>query len=216
MNVQRYATLVFDCDGVVLNSNRIKTEAFRRAATPYGVDAADALVAYHVKNGGISRYKKFEYFLSNVVADRNGPGLEGLLAAYTETLWEGLMCCDVAHGLDRLRRATRDARWLVVSGGDQSELREIFMARGLSEYFDGGIFGSPDSKDIILMREKEKHNIRNPALFFGDSRYDFDAAWRAGIDFTFVSGWTELENWKGFVEEIGINYVERLEDVLCP
>jgi hypothetical protein len=46
--LQSATTLVFDCDGVVLNSNRIKTEAFRLVAAPYGEAAAEALVQYHL------------------------------------------------------------------------------------------------------------------------------------------------------------------------
>lgn len=53
--LQSDTTLVFDCDGVVLNSNRIKTEAFRVVAAPYGDAAAGALVQYHLAHGGISR-----------------------------------------------------------------------------------------------------------------------------------------------------------------
>ncbi|MFH7588150.1 HAD family hydrolase, partial [Oceanimonas smirnovii] len=61
--VTDYVTLVFDCDGVVLNSNKVKTEAFYKAALPYGEAAAQAMVDYHVAHGGVSRYKKFAYFL---------------------------------------------------------------------------------------------------------------------------------------------------------
>ena len=35
-SISDYKALVFDCDGVVLDSNRIKTEAFRIAALPWG------------------------------------------------------------------------------------------------------------------------------------------------------------------------------------
>lgn len=54
---------------------------------------------------------------------------------------------------------------LIVSGGDQAELRDVFSQRGISEWFDGGIFGSPDSKDEILARELANGNIDQPALF---------------------------------------------------
>ncbi|NLC22432.1 MAG: HAD family hydrolase, partial [Halomonadaceae bacterium] len=33
--LKAYLTLVFDCDGVVLDSNRVKTEAFYQATLPY-------------------------------------------------------------------------------------------------------------------------------------------------------------------------------------
>lgn len=214
MKVQQYATLIFDCDGVVLDSNRVKTDAFRQAGMPYGTEAAEALVDHHVANGGISRYAKFEYFLSKIVGDQNGPGLEQLLASYASELWDRLLTCDTAAGLDRLRAATPDKRWLVVSGGDQDELRAIFEARGLYRYFDGGIFGSPDSKETILRREIRCGNIQRPALFMGDSRYDFEAAQRVGLDFVFVSGWTEFPGWEQFVKEYGLPQVNDVGEMI--
>src|SRR5690606_28142226 len=80
------ATLVFDCDGVVLDSNRVKTEAFYQVALPYGEAAAQAFVAYHTANGGISRYKKFAHFLHEIVPQlaehSSGPTLDEMLADY--------------------------------------------------------------------------------------------------------------------------------------
>lgn len=201
----RYATLVFDCDGVVLDSNRIKTEAFRSAAQPYGDDLAEALVAYHVARGGVSRYAKFEHFVDHIAPPgRTGPDLQTLLDRYGDAVRAGLMTCAVAPGLRALRDRHPDQRWLIVSGGDQEELREIFAARGLDEMFDGGIFGSPDTKDDILAREIGRDNIRTPALFLGDSTYDHRAAAGAGLDFVFMSGWSEVADWPGYVREHGL------------
>lgn len=61
----QYQTPAFDCDGVVLNSNKIKTEVFYEATKHFGYDSALALVDYHVRNGDISRYVKYKYFLVN-------------------------------------------------------------------------------------------------------------------------------------------------------
>jgi phosphoglycolate phosphatase-like HAD superfamily hydrolase len=188
-----YATWVFDCDGVLLNSNLVKTDAFYRTAEPYGVDKARALVDYHVKNGGISRYVKFQRFLTDIVGRETATleELEPLLDRYAGYVSQGLLTCDVAEGLSRLRELTSGTSWLVVSGGDQAELRSVFDERGLADYFDGGIFGSPDTKDEILVRLLEEGNIINPGVFVGDSQYDIEAATRAGLDFVFLERWSE-------------------------
>lgn len=224
MPLAAWRTLVFDCDGVVLDSNRVKTEAFRTAALPWGAAAAAALVAHHVANGGISRYAKFAHFLDSILPDhvpgavpgRDGPDLAALLAAYAGAVREGLMACAAAEGLDALRRATPDARWLIVSGGDQAELRAVFAARGLDGLFDGGIFGSPDTKDAILARELARGTIIRPALFLGDSRYDHEAATAAGLDFCFVSGWSEFAGWRDYCRDRGLRQVARLADLGAP
>ena len=194
--MKKYKTFFFDCDGVVLNSNAVKTSAFRSVAAEYGIDHADAFIEYHIRNGGISRYRKFDYFLRNIVGTEVTPlTLDSLVSKYAEQVRLGLLECEIAPGLGELRVKTSGIRWLLASGGDQSELREVFAARRIDRWFDGGIFGSPDSKEIILKREIENGNAVLPALFFGDSRYDHVAATGAGLDFVFVSGWTEFELW---------------------
>jgi phosphoglycolate phosphatase-like HAD superfamily hydrolase len=195
-SLKAYSTWVFDCDGVLLHSNRVKTDAFYRAAEPYGTDKARALVDYHVINGGISRYIKFRTFLSDIVGREqvDEEELDTLLQCYAGSVWEGLLSCDVAQGLERLRTLTPDASWLVVSGGDQAELRAVFAERGLAKYFDGGIYGSPDTKDEILSRTIQSGVLRKPALFLGDSRYDIEAATRAGLDFVFLRRWSESDH----------------------
>lgn len=200
MNLSQYQTLVFDCDGVVLNSNKVKTDAFYQAALPYGKAAANQLVEYHKARGGISRYKKFEWFIETVVAGKAGPSLQELLDVYAKEVRQGLLTCEIAEGLAELRAKTLNANWLIVSGGDQQELREVFNYRKLSELFDGGIFGSPDTKELILQREISLNNIKEKALFIGDSKYDFEVSSVFSFDFFFVSAWSEFDNWQAFFE----------------
>lgn len=193
-----YRSLVFDCDGVLLDSNRVKTDAFYQAALSFGEKAANALVDYHIANGGISRYRKFEYFLANIVKHGNMDRLEELLCRYASQVREGLLACRVAEGLGELRTALPNSNWMIVSGGDQGELREVFEARGLSHYFNSGIFGSPTDKQEILLRELKGGNLVLPAIFLGDSRYDYESATKFGLDFVFISQWTEFSGWREY------------------
>ena len=56
--MKNYSHLFFDCDGVILNSNKVKTNAFYKIALEYGDESAKKLVNYHIQNGGISLYTK--------------------------------------------------------------------------------------------------------------------------------------------------------------
>ena len=216
-----YATLVFDCDGVVLDCNKVKTEAFYRATLPYGEAAAQAMVDYHVANGGVSRYKKFAYFLEQIAPNHPGqlnpaeqaPDLEALLQAYACYVREGLLSCELAPGLAALREQTPNARWLIASGGDQAELRDMFATRGIAAWFDAGIFGSPDTKKEILIREIGLGNIQKPALILGDSKYDYEAALYARLDFIFISGWSEVTNWHNWVDSLSIKNISSVLDL---
>lgn len=209
-----YQTLVFDCDGVVLNSNKVKTQAFYEATKHFGHESAQALVDYHVANGGVSRYLKFEYFLNEILqTSLDQSVLADLLIRFSHSVKQGLMDCDVADGLEEMKVKTPKANWLIVSGGDQDELREVFALRGLAKYFDGGIFGSPDDKDKILAREKASQNIGGNALFVGDSKYDYLAASKAGLDFVFLSDWTEVKDWQNWVSENNLKSYRNLKSL---
>lgn len=207
MDINNYKTIIFDCDGVVLNSNKVKTQAFYNTALAFGQAAAERLVQYHVERGGISRYKKFQWFIDNLnevdlAQSKDQPNLDNLLSGYAAEVYKGLRSCQIADGLKELREKTKDSIWLIVSGGDQAELRELFAERDIAQFFDGGIFGSPDSKEIIMNREREQGNVKSPAVFIGDSQYDYTAVKSVGdIDFIFVTDWSEFDEYKQFFEE---------------
>lgn len=214
MRFSDYKTVIFDCDGVILHSNMLKTNAFYNSTISYGKSAADAMVAYHLDNGGVSRYKKFSWFLEEVVPDVKGLSLDELLDIYASEVRKELFSCDIAEKLAELRAHSSQASWLVVSGGDQTEIREVFSARGIDHYFNKGIFGSPTPKKDILAHELMSGNILLPALYLGDSRYDYIAAAEAGLDFIFVSGWSDFQGWLSFCKGNSIEYVNAIKDLL--
>ena len=203
IEITKYKTIVFDCDGVVLDSNVVKTQAYFRTAKNLGATdvQANALVDYHVNLGGISRYHKFDYYLREILHQSvTDAAIQSLLDEFSKELEVGLMQCDLAKGLFDLRTATPNAKWLILSGGDQQEIRQLFAKRKLDHMFNGGLFGSPDNKDEVLAREIASGNIQFPALFIGDSKYDFEASNRAELDFVFLSDWTEVPDWQSFCE----------------
>ena len=211
-----YKTLVFDCDGVVLNSNQLKIQAYYDVAIKFGANKtqAQALVDYHVKLGGISRYPKFEYFLREIMQQKvSEHPMQALLDSFTAEVKRLLTDCEIAPDLMRVREANPNAKWMIISGGDQAELRDIFQQRGIDKLFDAGIFGSPDNKDVILARELDAGNIVEPALFIGDSRYDHQASTNAGLDFVFLSAWTDVEDWQDYCANHQITVFNHLGDL---
>ena len=70
-NLSKYQTIIFDCDGVILNSNFQKIEAYRNTAIRYGAseNQADQLAKHNIKLNGISRYVKFKYFLKEIMGE---------------------------------------------------------------------------------------------------------------------------------------------------
>jgi len=214
MNIEKYKTLIFDCDGVVLNSNSIKTEAFRLAALSYGSEAAERLVSYHVENGGVSRYAKFEYFLECILGlPIQATDLQALLENFSNEVKKGLLQCEVSPELEVLKKLYPLQNWLIASGGDQAELRSVFNKRGLTSLFNSGIYGSPDTKYDILSRLKSEGDLSQSTLFLGDSRLDHEVAKYFGIDFVFVSQWTEFEGWGKYCEKHEVPSIRKVSDL---
>ena len=210
---------MFDCDGVILNSNGVKREAMYQSALSYGAENASRLAEFHGENGGISRELKFRWFLSEIMGFTGSveEKIAELKRTYRKHIWSGLLNCEEAAGIREILVTLRsqEVSLLVVSGAEQDELREILEERDLARMFDG-VYGAPNTKDEILARETDSGAIIRPSIFFGDSRYDYEAASRAGLDFVFVYGWTDVVDWRSFVVGNGINATATVADALRP
>ena len=202
--MKKYKSLIFDCDGVILNSNQVKTRAFREVFKKYNKNAVDEFIKYHTNNGGVSRYTKIENFLKDILPkydenrDFNEDEFIMLLQSYSNKCKESLLKCEVTKDLSILRKITGNIPWLIISGGDQFELREIFSKKGLTSFFNGGIFGSPEKKFEIIKREIANGIIQFPSLMLGDSKLDHIAAKSSNIDFLFVYKWTDFKSYNDY------------------
>ena len=64
--LKHYDFAVFDCDGVILNSNSIKMQCFRCALGEAPKELIDQFIEYHQSFGGVSRYVKFKQFYTEI------------------------------------------------------------------------------------------------------------------------------------------------------
>jgi phosphoglycolate phosphatase-like HAD superfamily hydrolase len=193
----RHKVWVFDCDGVVLDSNQLKTEAFYDLAKPFGVEAAQSMVEYHINNGGISRFKKFEWFLQKIRgSDFSRDEHQQLCNQYGDLVKRKLIDCPYTEGflplLDRLNHS--GIKPFIVSGGYQDELRDIFLHRGISDCFEA-IYGSPRDKVKILEEMANNGLTISSGIFFGDAKADFEAALKFDMSFVLVRKYSESTVW---------------------
>ena len=221
MNLLNYQSIFFDCDGVILDSNKIKSISFYNTAAKYCQESAGKLLKYHQENGGISRYIKFKYFIEKLLPlssspkyHYNSPSIDELLEEYAKQLADKLLVCKIAKNLNLLRSKTKKSDWYVITGGDENEVKKLFMERNIERYFNMGIYGSPKTKEEILAGLMSSNQVRYPAIFLGDSKYDFEVAKKYKLDFIFISGWTEVMNWEQYVKENSLNHIKCINDLI--
>ena len=217
-DLTRYRTAIFDCDGVILDSNAIKSEAFHATVCDESPALADQFVEYHKANGGISRYVKFAWFyreLANCPAVEQAAKVEAALVRYASIVRAQLLQCPLTPGvLDCLQFfAAHNVPCYVNSGGDQAELREVFATRGLDRWF-AGIYGSPATKHDNLAQLQSQHAMPLPGVFFGDAKSDYLAAQAFGLDYIFLQGCSEWRDGPVFCREQGLPQFTTFDDLL--
>jgi HAD superfamily hydrolase (TIGR01549 family) len=181
---QLFKIIILDFDGVILESLDIKTKAFLKVYQDYP-GYADEIAQYHLQNGGISRYKKFEHINTNILGipiDENKT--EDLAKNFSEAVVDEMLKCPFVDGaLEFLDKYSKVARLYVASGTPQDELRFIVEKCGLAQYFNG-VYGTPIPKVEIIHDILNKENINNnEAVFVGDAMTDYDGAKEANIPF---------------------------------
>ena len=93
-NINNYKYLIFDCDGVCLDSNQIKSNLFYDIAKSVDSAKAKEFLKYHKNNGGMSRYEKFRYFVTNMLNVENLNLVQELISKYNYQHFQGALPAD--------------------------------------------------------------------------------------------------------------------------
>jgi len=175
--------VVLDFDGVIVESADVKTEAFRALFAPWGPDAAEAVVAYHRRHVGISRFEKFRYAYREILRRPLGPGEEHELGERFSALVEDqVVAVPLVHGAREFLE-TAPMPLYVASGTPDAELARIVARRRLDPYFKA-VFGSPASKAEIIRGILGTAGFdRTTVVMVGDAWSDFTGARDAGVSF---------------------------------
>ncbi len=184
----------FDFDGVLVESNEVKIDAFRRLYEPFGAEVVERVIAEHIRHEGVSRVVKLERFhreFLNITLDDDG--LAELAETYSNMVEDVVVACDAVPGaVAALDAWANHCPLYVVSGTPQDELRRIAKRRGLDGYFST-VFGSPRVKPDIVGDELSRIGVQaDRVLFVGDSITDYDCAVAVGTRFLGrVPAWRE-------------------------
>ncbi|MDA8920562.1 HAD hydrolase-like protein [Porticoccaceae bacterium] len=181
---------LFDCDGVLLDSNKLKIQALADALFAVGASKEFTGLATENfrRNFGISRLDHFKTFES---IESESFTLTARLSAQAISIYSEKVvslyreCANITATEDYISGLPSDEDIFVVSASDQNELRSILPSR-FSKVWAINIFGGPTSKiDNIgnILADRSREN----AVLYGDSIHDAQAAKFHGIEFYGVS-----------------------------
>lgn len=178
--------IFWDFDGVIMDSNEVRSQGFIEVLSEFPQNEVEQLLAFHRKNGGLSRYVKFRYFFEEIrgeIISKNQ--INEWAAQFSKKMKEML----VDESLLReetimfINRFHKHHRMHIVSGSDGNELRYLCEALKIDNYFIS-IHGSPTAKKELVSTLILEHGYnKNDCLLIGDSINDFEAARANEIDF---------------------------------
>lgn len=178
--------IIWDFDGVIIDSVPIKTEGYRRLFKDYDEELVLKLVAYHELNGGISRYKKIEYFfnilLKKEISDKEILGYANKYSILTkeELSKEKYLIEDT---IAFIKKNYKNYNMHIASGADDRDLKYICDSLDLNKYFLS-IQGSPMIKSEIVKEILDKNKYESKeTILIGDSINDFEASHKNFIKF---------------------------------
>lgn len=179
-----FRKILFDFDGVILDSSTVKEDAFRKVLRDFPREAVESLVEYHRGNGGLSRYHKFGYFLDSICGQKPDPDLVARWSReFSEAAKEQLAdpARLIADTLAFIRKERREMH--IVSGADGDEVRWLCDRLDLSRHFRT-VQGSPTPKVELVARLLAGEGWKKEeTVLIGDSVNDLRCAADNGIAF---------------------------------
>jgi HAD superfamily hydrolase (TIGR01549 family) len=174
-----WQAIIFDFDGVVVESGKIKTQAFADLYREYGQGIVAQVVQFHTQNGGMSRYRKFRHFQQYFL---NRPPLteaeeKQLDIRFSELVVEAVIAADPVPGaIELIRQQAEKIPLFVASGTPETELKVIVERRGLSPYFTE-VRGAPALKKTIIAEILSAYSLKpETVLMIGDAMADLEGA----------------------------------------
>jgi phosphoglycolate phosphatase-like HAD superfamily hydrolase len=177
--------VIFDFDGVLVESVDVKTKAFAKLFEGYGTKVVQQVVDYHLANGGVSRFEKFKYYYREVLhKPLSEVELEKLCNQFANIVIEQVVNAPFADGaVAFLNQNYTEYDLFVVSATPQDEIEDIVKRRRMSFYFRG-VLGAPCRKDALTQDILDSCGYEpGQVLFVGDSLSDYEAAEKTGCHF---------------------------------
>jgi len=183
--LKKYDAIVFDFDGVLVESVDVKTRAFAALYAEYGEDIVEKVMAYHIQHGGVSRFDKFKHYHENLLDKPLTKEEEIVLGdRFSQYVEDAVVAAEYVKGAyEFLEQYYREIPFFVASATPDEELKRIVARRKMTNYFVS-VHGSPTKKANIIKDILTKYGFsQDRVLMVGDAISDYEGAIDAGVNF---------------------------------
>lgn len=185
-DLEKYKVILWDFDGVILDSMPTRELGFRKVLEEYPKDQVEELIQFHYKNGGWSRYVKFRYFFEEILGKEvTTDFISELCSKFSRIMLDLLSSKEllILDSLGYIQGNFSNQEMYIVSGSDQKELRLLCQKLDIHTYFRS-INGSPTPKiELVKNLLQIIPFSQSEIVLIGDSKNDLEAAEINGIDF---------------------------------
>jgi phosphoglycolate phosphatase len=173
---------IFDFDGVIKDSVKIKGIAFRELYLDESEEIADLIYKDHLQNGGMPRAQKFSrwekrFFGRSLSNERS----DLLHSRFKEIVVNRVIKSDYIPGFKEYFKSLESSLCYVCTASPEEEAKFIIKNLGINF---AEIMGSPKSKTEIIMSIMKKTSTKpSDIVYFGDSDKDLLACVECRVPF---------------------------------
>lgn len=177
--------IIFDFDGVIVESADIKTKAFARLFHHEGPSAVKAIVRYHLQHAGVSRFDKFAYIYKNILHRKLTKAVfKKLCKQFSRLVMNEVINAPFVKGAEEfLKKYVKEYKFFVISATPHSEIKSIIQKRGITGYFKA-VYGAPNKKaDLVRKIIRDNSLTCRELVYVGDALSDYEAAEINSVEF---------------------------------
>ena len=181
----KFNNLIFDFDGVIIDSNLIRANAYRYIFSDFDDSVVNKIVEFHQLYTGLSRYEKIKYFYDEILFQEvSSEKIFELAQKYSDfclrKLNKSLLIKSV---VDFINNYSKEVNLHIASGSDDTELKLLLKKFKLLRFFKS-VHGSPETKEVLIKNIVKNNNYRlSKTAMIGDSSIDYHASMKNDITF---------------------------------
>tara|TARA_B100001059_G_scaffold236519_1_gene287479 strand:- start:741 stop:1358 length:618 start_codon:yes stop_codon:yes gene_type:complete len=178
--------ILFDFDGVIINSVNVRTEGLKQTFQNYSKEKIEKLEIFHLQNRGLTKREKIKFFYNSILNKK--------ITSKKIDYYSNEITKNIGNKLENKKLLINDTfkyinknykkiNMHIVSACEHKELINLTRKLNIEKYFCS-INGSPQKKNLLIKEVLITHKYKNKnTIYIGDAINDYFAAKKNNIEF---------------------------------